>query len=74
MWHKRLGHNNFTDLSELFEHVEGIRISGISVDVCEICELNKAKKQPIAQSCTTRAQAVLGIVHADILGPTTPRT
>ena len=42
MWHKRLGHNNFTDLSKLVEHVEGMRISVSSVDVCEICELNKA--------------------------------
>ena len=72
MWHKRLGHNNFTDLSKLVEHVEGMRISDSLVDVCEICELNKAKKQPIAKDCTTRAQAVLDIVHTDILGPITP--
>ena len=72
MWHKRLGHNNFTDLSKLVEHVEGMRISDSSVDVGEICELNKAKKQPIAKVCTTRAQAVLDIVHTDILGPITP--
>ena len=44
MWHKRLGHKNFTDLSELDEHVEGMRISDTSVDVGEICELNKAMK------------------------------
>ena len=72
MWHKRLAHNNFTDISKLVEHVEGMRISDSSVDVCEICELNKAKKQPIAKDCTTRAQAVLDIVHTDILGPITP--
>ena len=72
MWQKRLGHNNFTDLSKLVEHVEGMRISDSSVDVCEICELNKAMKQPIAKDCTTRAQAVLDIVHTDILGPITP--
>ena len=51
------------DLSKLVEHVEGMRISDSSVDVCEICELNKAKKQPIAKDCRTRAQAVLDIVH-----------
>ena len=72
MWHKRLGHNYFTDLSKLVEHVEGMRISDSSVDVCEICELNQAKKQPIAKDCTTRAQAVLDIVHTDSLGPITP--
>ena len=72
MWHKRLGQNNFTDLSKLVEHVEGMRISDSAVDVCEICELNKAKKQPIAKDCTTRAQAVLDIVHTDILGPIIP--
>ena len=72
MWHKRLDHNNFTDLSKLVEHVEGIHISGSSVDVCEICEMNKATKQPIAKDCTTRAQAALDIVHTDILGPITP--
>ena len=45
LWHKRLGHNNFTDISKLVEHDEGMRISDSSIDVCEICELNKAKKQ-----------------------------
>ena len=49
-----------------------MRISDSAVDVCEICELNKAKKQPIAKDCTTGAQAVLDIVHTDILGPITP--
>ena len=58
IWHKWLGHNNFTDLSKLVEHVQGMRIGDSSVDVCEICELNKAKNQPIAKDCTTRAQAV----------------
>ena len=72
MCHKILGHNNFTDLSNLVEHVEGMRISDISVDVCDICELNKSKKQPIASDCTTRAKVVLDIVHTDILGPITP--
>ena len=72
MWHKRLGHNNFTDLSKLVAHVEEMRISDTSVDVCEICDLNKAKKQPLAKECTTRVQAVLDIVHTDILGPITP--
>ena len=65
MWHKRLGHNIFTDLSKFVEHVEGMRISDSSVDACEICMLNKAKKQPIAKDCTTRAQAVLDLVHRD---------
>ena len=73
MWQKRLGHNNFTDLSKLVEHVEGMRrISDSSVDVCEIFELNKAKKQPNAKNCTTTAQTVLDIVHTDILGPIIP--
>ena len=72
MWHKRSGHNNFTDLSELVEHVKVMRISDSLVDVCDICELIKAKKQPIANDCTTRAQTVLDIVHTDILGPVTP--
>ena len=47
MCHKRWGHNNFTDLSKLVEHVEEIGIRDSSVDVCEICDLNKARKQPI---------------------------
>ena len=72
MWHKRLGHNNFTDPSKLDEHVEGMRISDSSVDVGEICELSKAKKKSKAKDCTTRAHAVLDIVHTDILGPINP--
>ena len=72
MWYKRLGHNNFTELSKLIEHIEGMLISDSLVDVCEICELNKPKKQPIAKDCTTRAKTVLDIVHTEILGPITP--
>ena len=49
-----------------------MRISDNLVDLCENCELNKAKKQPIAEDCTTRALAVLDIVYTDILGPITP--
>ena len=46
-----------------------MRSSDSSGDVCEICELNKAKKQPIAKDCTKGAQATLDIVNTDILGP-----
>ena len=67
-----MGHNNFTDLSKQVEHAEEMRISDSSVDACKIFKLNEAKKQPIANDCTTRAQAMLNIVHTDIFGPITP--
>ena len=56
MWHAKMGHNNFSDLKRLPELVEGIKITNSNIECCEVCELNKSKKQPVPKDCMTRAK------------------
>ena len=72
MWHAKMGHNNFFDLKRLPEFVEGMQISDSKVECCEVCELNKSKKQPVPKDCMTRAKEILDIVHTDVLGKISP--
>ena len=72
LWHAKMGHNNFSDLKRLPEFVEGMKIGDPKNDCCEICELNKSKKQPVPKDCMTRAKEILDIVHTDVLGKFSP--
>jgi hypothetical protein len=72
LWHDRLGHNNRKDVQCLESKVLGMSISDKTVELCETCETEKAKRQPIKKSSWgTRALKTLDIVHTDILGPLT---
>ena len=72
MWHAKMGHKNFSDLKRLPELVEGIKITNSNIECCEVCELNKSKKQPVPKDCMTRAKETLDIVHTDVLGKISP--
>ena len=72
MWHANMGHNNFFDFRRLPEFVEGMKISDSKIECCEVCELNKSKKQPVPKDCMTRAKEILDIVHRDALGKISP--
>ena len=70
-----MGHNNFSDLKRLPEFVEGMKISNSNILCCEVCKLNKSKKQPVPKDCmtrVTRARDTLDIVHTDVLGKISP--
>ena len=62
-WHDRLGHNNWEDLKKLKEQVVGMDVCENDVFVCEVCEVNKAKRRPVPKDCITRAKEPLDYVH-----------
>ena len=68
MWHAKMGHKNFSDLKRLPEFVEGMKISNSNIECCEVCELNKSKKQTVPKDCMIRAKGTLDIVHTYVLG------
>ena len=71
-WHDRLGHNNWEDLKKLKQCVVGMDVSENDVFVCEVCEVNKAKRRPVPKDCITRANETLDYVHFDVLEPVSP--
>ena len=66
------GHKNYKDLSHLEQHVEGMKFSDFKIEVCETCELNRAKKKPVPKDSYTRATRTLDFVHTEILDPIDP--
>ena len=64
----KMGHNNFSDLKRMPKFVEGMQIGDSKIECCEVCDLNKSKKQPVPKDCMTRAKKNLDIVHTDVLG------
>ena len=72
MWHAKTGPNSFSDLKCLPEFVEGVKMSDSKIKCCEVCELNKSRKQPVPKDCMTKAKETLDIVHTDVLGKISP--
>ena len=72
MCHVKMGHNNFSDLKRLPEFVEGMKKSDSKIECCEVCELNKSKKQPVPKDCMKRAKENLDIVHTNVLRKISP--
>ena len=60
-WHRRLGHNNWKDLSKLWEHVDGMSVSVDDFGLCECREMNKQKRRTILRDCGSRAQDILSL-------------
>ena len=57
-WHVALGHNNLGDIKRLSNAVEGMSITGgSSMDQCDTCSMEKAKRTPISKDVGTRAQS-----------------
>jgi hypothetical protein len=68
-WHKRLGHNNTQAITKLEQHSTGLDISKKTSIQCDTCMTEKAKREPIPNTVSTRATHKLQIVHIDIIGP-----
>ena len=47
MWHAKMGHNSFSDLTRLPLFVESMKIGDWKIECCEVWDLNKSKKQPV---------------------------
>ena len=59
MWHRRLGHKNWNNLSKLCEHVDGKSVSVDDSELCNCYELNKQNRRAIPKDCGTRAEDIL---------------
>lgn len=66
LWHERLGHLNFGDLSRLYSRI-GIKEKLSEHLQCEACLLGKAHSRPFGRS-KIRTKRVLELVHSDISG------
>ena len=67
-WFKKLG----GIVKKMREYVVGMDVSENDMFVCEMCEVNKAKRRPVPNDCSTRAKETLDYVHYDVLGPVSP--
>ncbi|KAI3522492.1 hypothetical protein L1887_00319 [Cichorium endivia] len=76
LWHKRLGHVNFTSLKLMSEKglIEGIPKMVIPSKPCEGCLIGKQTRHPFPSSTSFRAKKRLELVHGDLCGPVTPPT
>ena len=77
VWHKKLGHLNYTYLKKLTSISTGIENLKFEVDelnaLCEVCVKSKQSRQPFSET-RSRATRPLELVHTDLCGPITPST
>ena len=72
VWHRRLGHLNYTYINQLMkkEMVDGMSYdSGTQTKNCETCVLGKMQKKPFPKQSQHRATKPYEIVHSDVCGP-----
>lgn len=72
LWHLRLGHTNYRKLVHMYKHkmVDGLTLDKLDdIGVCKSCVLSKHKRTPFPTDASTRATAVLQLVHSDVCGP-----
>ena len=73
VWHRRLGHLNYTYMNQLMkkEMVDGMNCaSGTPTQKeCEACVLGKMQKKPFPKQSQHRATKPYEIVHSDVCGP-----
>ena len=72
LWHYRLGHLGMGAVAKMSTLVDGVPSITLSRDecVCEACLYGKMARKPFPTlPATSRATAVLDIVHSDIMGP-----
>ncbi|KAK2439455.1 putative mitochondrial protein [Trifolium repens] len=71
LWHKRYGHLNFRNLSDLNskELVYGIPKIRVKHALCDICMKGKQSRLPFVKETSKRACAALEVIHSDVCGP-----
>ena len=73
VWHRRLGHLNYTYMNQLMkkEMVDGMNCaSGTPTQKeCEACVFGKMQKKPFPKQSQHRATKPYEIVHSDVCGP-----
>ncbi|GJS54680.1 zinc finger, CCHC-type containing protein [Tanacetum coccineum] len=76
LWHKRMGHVNFTSMKEMADKgiVSGLPSIEIPKQICEACMKGKQARAPFPNQASFRAKKRLELVHGDLCGPITPPT
>jgi transposase InsO family protein len=72
LWHRRMGHLNFSYLMDIKKggEVEGLGFNeGDTHGDCTPCLLGKAHKLPFPKDGGTRASRPLELIHSDVWGP-----
>lgn len=69
MWHQRMGHLNFTDLSKIPNCADGVKLSPKKDNtVCITCLEGKQTRKPFPHD-GSRASSLLELIHSDVCGP-----
>jgi transposase InsO family protein len=72
--HQRLGHVAPSTIEKMVkaEAITGLDLGGKASEMpkCEVCMLGKAVRQPFPEASSTRIEAKLDLVSADLWGPT----
>jgi len=69
LWHARMGHISFANLSLLSRMCVGIPILPESTEVCHPCQLGKQTREKIPKVAENRATEILQLIHSDLCGP-----
>lgn len=69
--HRWLGHISPAAAIQLIDKriLTGVTVRDRDVEFCEVCALEKIKRQPFPKSCTHPAQNVGDVIHTDLWGP-----
>ncbi|GBP87760.1 Retrovirus-related Pol polyprotein from transposon TNT 1-94 [Eumeta japonica] len=74
IWHQRMGHLNFQDLTKIVENTNGVKISKKDDKLtCLTCLEGKQKRLPFKHS-ESKTIKLLELVHSDICGPMETRS
>lgn len=71
LWHRRMGHLNFSDINKLPDCTDGVTLSAEKnkrMLTCTTCSEGKQSRQPF-NNVGSRATQPLEIVHSDVCGP-----
>ena len=69
LWHKRLGHLNYTSLKEISKLADGIKLEdGVTNNQCEACIYGKHHRSSHSSS-NNKTTEPLQLVHSDLCGP-----
>nr|KYP61818.1 Retrovirus-related Pol polyprotein from transposon TNT 1-94 [Cajanus cajan]KYP63036.1 Retrovirus-related Pol polyprotein from transposon TNT 1-94 [Cajanus cajan] len=71
LWHRRLGHLNFRDLSLLKskEMLTGLPSIKIPKKICDNCLISKQPRNSFSNFTASKANEVLHVVYSDVCGP-----
>ena len=68
LWHRRLGHLGATQMRQLQHEKNLSPNTAIHPHSCEVCHQGKMKRAPFPSGESQRAEGVLDLIHADLVG------